>query len=54
MDKEKRSILSLRDITKTYVVENEVVEVVKNISFDVYDNEFCNSWSRALWEKCLI
>ena len=40
MDKEKRSILSLRDITKTYVVENEVVEVVKNISFDVYDNEF--------------
>jgi len=40
MDEEKRSILSLRDITKTYVVENEVVEVVKNISFDVYDNEF--------------
>lgn len=40
MDTKKRGILSLRNITKTYVVENKVVEVIKNISFDVFDNEF--------------
>lgn len=40
MDKEKRVILSLNNIYKTYVVENQVVEVVKKISFNVYDNEF--------------
>ncbi len=40
MDTKKRGILSLRNITKTYVVENKVVEVLKSISFDVFDNEF--------------
>jgi NitT/TauT family transport system ATP-binding protein/sulfonate transport system ATP-binding protein len=40
MVKEKRVILSLNNISKTYVVENQVVEVVKKVSFDVYDNEF--------------
>lgn len=40
MDKKKRVILKLENISKSYVVDNEVKEAVRNISLEVYDNEF--------------
>lgn len=40
MDEEKRVILSVEHVHKSYVVGNEVMEVVKDVSLDVYDNEF--------------
>jgi NitT/TauT family transport system ATP-binding protein len=37
---EKRIKLKIRDISQSYVVEDEVRDAISNISFDVYDNEF--------------
>ncbi|MHB1394332.1 MAG: ABC transporter ATP-binding protein [Clostridia bacterium] len=39
MDK-KKSKLKLENISQSYVVNNEVVDAVSNISLEVYDNEF--------------
>jgi len=40
MDKKKQVILSLRNISQSFVVKNEVKAAVENVSLDVYDNEF--------------
>lgn len=40
MDKKKQIILSLRNISQSYIVKNEVKPAVENVSLDVYDNEF--------------
>ena len=39
MDK-KKSKLKLENISQSYVVNNEVVDAVSDVSFEVYDNEF--------------
>ncbi len=38
--KEKRVVLKLEDICKSYVNKNKTIDVVNHISFEVYDNEF--------------
>lgn len=40
MDEKKKVILKLQDISKSYIVNNNVVDAVSNVSFEVYDNEF--------------
>lgn len=40
MDQEKRVILKLENIYKSYVIGDDVQEILKNISLEVYDNEF--------------
>jgi NitT/TauT family transport system ATP-binding protein/sulfonate transport system ATP-binding protein len=40
MDEKKKVILKLQDISKSYIVNNKVVDAVSNVSFEVYDNEF--------------
>ena len=40
MDKKKQVILSLRNISHSFIVKNEVKAAVSDVSLDVYDNEF--------------
>jgi NitT/TauT family transport system ATP-binding protein/sulfonate transport system ATP-binding protein len=40
MDKKKHVILSLRNISQSFVVKNEVKPAVEDVSLEVYDNEF--------------
>lgn len=40
MDKKKQVILSLKNISQSFVVKDEVKPAVENVSLDVYDNEF--------------
>jgi len=40
MDKEKRVVLKLENISQSYVVNSGVKDVLHDVSFDVYHNEF--------------